>query len=198
MSSRHTIFFAKLISLSWGILEKGFKGLFVLVTWTSSVFRAFSSETERHPPGGLASSSEKLLSSFSSSTKETAYQSSQMIPLSFPYHWKYLDKIWRLSKILRIVTPLLWHCSNTHPEKTLFPGFLMSFLHVYMVSGNAVWGMDKFLHVNSSVLYPLHSQFWLKVNRAISSGSDLFSFGSINMQCYTAVEVDGCCVSNPL
>lgn len=26
----------------------------MLVTWTSSVFRAFSSETEKHPPGGLA------------------------------------------------------------------------------------------------------------------------------------------------
>lgn len=42
----------------------------------------FSPETERHPPGGLASSSEKLLNSFSRSTKEASYQSLQMIPLS--------------------------------------------------------------------------------------------------------------------
>lgn len=48
----------------------------MLVTWKSSVFRAFSSETERHPPGGLESSSEKTVEQFfSSSTKEAAYQS---------------------------------------------------------------------------------------------------------------------------
>lgn len=141
MSSRHTSFFAKLISLSWGILEKGFKGLFVLVTWTSSVFRTFSSETERHPPGGLASSSKKLLNSFSSSTKEAAYRSSQMIPLCFPHHWKYLDKIWRLSKILyRNATVMkLFKHSSGEKTTTLSPGFLM-LLHVCMVSGKCSVG----------------------------------------------------------
>lgn len=33
----------------------------MLVTWTSSVFRAFSSETGRNTPGGLTSSSEKTV-----------------------------------------------------------------------------------------------------------------------------------------
>lgn len=54
----------------------------MLVTWTSSFFRAFSCETESHPPGGLASSSEKQLNTFSSSTKEAASKSLQMIHLS--------------------------------------------------------------------------------------------------------------------
>lgn len=88
LSCRHTSFFARLISLSWGILEKGFKGLFVLVPWTSSVFRACPSKWR-----AIHLECWQTLQKAPVEVKiAAAYQTLQIIHLNFTYHWNYLVK----------------------------------------------------------------------------------------------------------
>lgn len=98
LSCRHTSFFARLISLSWGILEKGFKGLFVLVTWTSSVFRAYPSKWR-----AIHLECWQTLQKAPVEVKIAA--ALQIIHLNFTYQWNYLDKMLRLCGILDCVEP---------------------------------------------------------------------------------------------